>query len=76
MQEKITDAEFEVLDGPMRPGDEHPTRKGWFLTERLDRRGNPLWYKPPARYWRWLRPALLVVWLAFILVGLIATQFE
>lgn len=30
-------------------GDEHPTRKGWFLADELGRRGEPMWYKPPHR---------------------------
>ena len=30
-------------------GDEHPTRKGWFLVEELGARGEPMWYRPPSR---------------------------
>lgn len=30
-------------------GDEHPTRKGWFLVEEPGPRGEPMWYRPPSR---------------------------
>lgn len=66
---KIIDAEFEVVDGPYRVGDEHRTRKGWYLTDRLDRHGNPLWYKPPGVFSKWLRRIGYVLWLGPILLG-------
>jgi len=48
----ITDAEFEVIDGPIRPGDSHPVRREWIFTGRQDRKGRSLWYRPP-RLTRW-----------------------
>ena len=57
----IIDADFEVVSGPYRVGDEHRKRRGWYWTGRYDKNGVPLWYRPPARYWRWLRPALLAL---------------
>jgi|GEM_PF-6811732 len=48
-REQIIDTGFTIVSGPRRVGDEHPTRKGWFLTDRTDRHGNPLWYKPPGK---------------------------
>jgi len=73
---KITDAEFEVIEGPYRIGDEHRTRKRWLWTGTYDSQGVPLWYRPPARFWRWLRPALITLLLLGIpligLVGMIA----
>ncbi len=31
----------------LKPGDEHPTRKGWFLQSELGNGLEPLWYRPP-----------------------------
>lgn len=52
-------------------GDEHPTRKGWYLMDGMGPRGEPMWFRPPHRLWRWLRPALLTVYLGFIGTGLL-----
>lgn len=49
---KIIDAEFEVIEGPYRIGDEHRTRKRWYWTGTYSKRGVPLWYRPP-RFNKW-----------------------
>lgn len=49
---KIIDAEFEVIEGPYRIGDEHRTRKRWYWTGTYNKRGVPLWYRPP-RFNKW-----------------------
>lgn len=49
---KIIDAEFEVIEGPYRIGDEHRTRKRWLWTGHYDKNGVPLWYRPP-RFNKW-----------------------
>lgn len=56
----ITDAEFEVIEGPYRIGDEHRKRKRWFWTGTFDRKGVPLWYRPP-RFNKW---QFALVWIA------------
>lgn len=43
----ITDAEFEVIKGPYRIGEEHRKRKRWYWTGTFDAKGVPLWYRPP-----------------------------
>lgn len=48
------DADFEVVSGPFRVGDEHPTQKGWFFTDKVGRHGEPLWYRPPGFISRWV----------------------
>lgn len=56
-------------------GDEHPTRKGWFLKEEIGPRCEPLWYRPPSRLGIWLRRAALAVYvglMAFAVIGTIA----
>lgn len=56
-------------------GDEHPTRKGWFLVEELGPRGEPMWYRPPSRFSVWIRRVLFAVWLSAIIgAGIIASS--
>lgn len=43
----IIDADFEIVSGPYRVGDPHPTKKRWLWTGRYDEKGRPLWYRPP-----------------------------
>lgn len=52
-------------------GDEHPTRKGWFLADELGRRGEPMWYRPPSRSDKWVRRPLYFLWFAFIALGIV-----
>jgi hypothetical protein len=40
------DAEFEVVDGPVRIGDPHPFLKRWIYWGP-DHHGRPLWYRKP-----------------------------
>jgi hypothetical protein len=37
-------------------GEEHPLHKGWFYTGKFDRKGEPLWYRPPSAFFRFIRP--------------------
>lgn len=69
---RVIDADFEFVSGPMRAGDEHPTRKGWFLTD-IYRKGVRQWYRPPGLISRWIRRIAIVLWLGMILTGIIAT---
>lgn len=69
---KIIDAEYEVVDGPYRVGDEHRERKGWYLTDQLDKDGLPVWYKPPGRISRWVRRIGLVMYVGPIILGILA----
>lgn len=65
------DADFEVVSGPFRVGDEHPTQKGWFFTDKVGRRGEPLWYRPPGFVSRWVRriaAAIIVVTVAGLVI--------
>jgi hypothetical protein len=52
VKEKIIDAEYELVSGPLRPGDEHPVRKGWYYTGRWNTGGQALWYRPPMPFWK------------------------
>lgn len=70
---QIVDADFEVVDGPYRVGDEHRERKGWFLTDKVDKNGDPLWYKPPGPISRFIRVAGAVVWIGAIVLGILIT---
>lgn len=56
MDEKITDAEFEVVGGPYRVGEQHRKRRGWYFTGRYDAEGEALWMRHPS--W-WKRRALV-----------------
>lgn len=66
----IIEADFEVVGGPYRVGDEHRTEKDWFFTGRYDAEGNPYfirgrkWWerlirkhqrrRVAATVWRWI----------------------
>ena len=72
---KIIDAEFEVIEGPYRIGDEHRTRKRWRWTGLYDKRGVPLWYRPPRfNKWQFAGIGVLVMILGFCLIvaGMVA----
>jgi len=73
-QHKIIDADFEVVSGPLRVGDEHPIRKGWYLTDKVGRKGEVLWYKPPSTFSKWVRRMAWVIYLGLmafaVIVGL------
>lgn len=62
----VTDAEFEVVSGPFRVGDEHPTQKGWYYTDKIGRHGERLWYKPPGPISRWVRRIALFMYLGMM----------
>ncbi|MDZ4052412.1 MAG: hypothetical protein U1A07_19135 [Phenylobacterium sp.] len=47
--QKIIDAEFEVVRGPPKIGEAHPSRPGWYFTGNFDAEGHPLF-----KAW-WLR---------------------
>lgn len=68
---KVIDAEFDVVDGPYRVGDEHRERRGWFLTDKIGKHGEPLWYKPPSRVWVWIRRACYAIWFGCIALGVL-----
>lgn len=53
----------------LRPGDEHPTRKGWYLWTDLGKRGEPLWFRPPSPVWKWVHRICIGVWLALMALG-------
>ncbi len=57
----------------LQPGDEHPTKKGWFLTDKLGSRKEPLWYKPPSRLSVWVRRIALWTWIGLIGTGIVVS---
>lgn len=67
---KIIDADFEVVSGPLRVGDEHPIRKGWYLTDKVGRQGEPLWYQPPSTFSKWVRRSAWVIYLGLMAIGI------
>lgn len=67
---KIIDAEFEVVGGPLRVGDEHPIQKGWYLTDKVGRDGNALWYKPPGPVSVWVRRIAWVIYIGLMVIGI------
>lgn len=73
---RVIDAEFEVVGGPLRVGDEHPIRKGWYLTDQVDRHGNRLWYKPPSTFSRWVRRVALVLFCLMMAAGILGALLE
>ncbi|MET3526183.1 hypothetical protein [Phenylobacterium koreense] len=73
---RVIDAEFEVVGGPLRVGDEHPTQKGWYLTDKVDRHGNTLWYKPPSAFSRWVRRVALVLFCLAMALGILGMFLE
>lgn len=73
---KIIDADFEVVSGPLRVGDEHPIQKGWYLTDKVGRSGEPLWYKPPSTFSRWVRRAALILFGLLMALGILGALLE
>lgn len=69
----VIDAEFAVVSGPFRVGDEHPTQKGWYYTDKIGRNGERLWYKPPGPFSRWVRRIAGFLYVAIILFAIIVT---
>lgn len=57
----------------LKPGDEHPTRKGWFLTDQLGPRQEPLWYKPPSKLGVIIRRAAMALYVLMIGGAVLAT---
>lgn len=73
---KIIDADFEVVSGPLRVGDEHPIRKGWYLTDKLGKRGEPLWYQPPSPASKWVRRIALILFGLMMAAGILGALME
>lgn len=69
----VTDAEFEVVSGPFRVGDEHPTQKGWYYTDKIGRKGERLWYRPPGPISRWIRRLALIAYFSMMAFAIIIT---
>lgn len=69
MGKSYVDAEFEVVSGPLRVGDEHPVRKGWYLTDKIGRRGEPLWFKPPGPISRWIKRLGVIGYVVLMVFG-------
>lgn len=59
----------------LRPGDEHPVRKGWYLMDFEGKRGEPLWYKPPSRFGVLLRAGALRVYIAMMVIAVLCVIF-
>lgn len=72
LKPRITDAEFEVVSGPYRVGDENRVKRGWFLTDRVGKRGEPLWYRPPGKVSKWIRRIGIAAYVGCIALGFIA----
>lgn len=70
MRKSYVDAEFEVVSGPLRVGDEHPIRKGWYLTDKIGRKGEVLWYKPPSTFSKWVRRVALATYFGLMAIGI------
>lgn len=60
-----------MIDGPYRVGDEHRKLRGWYLTDRVGKRGEPLWYKPPHRAWKRIRRLCYAIWFGCIALGVV-----
>lgn len=73
---RVIDAEFEVVGGPLRVGDEHPTQKGWYLTDQVDRHGNVLWYKPPSTFSKWVRRVAAALFCLAMGLGILGALLE
>ena len=70
-REKVIDADFELVSGPFREGDEHPDKPGWYWTGKKDEHGDWLWYQPPNRYWLWVRRLAWTIWIGSIVGGIL-----
>jgi hypothetical protein len=66
----ITDADFEVVDGPYRVGDENREKRGWYLTDKIGKRGEALWYRPPGLISKWIRRIGLTVYASIFIFGI------
>lgn len=69
----ITDAEYEVVDGPYRVGDENREKRGWYLTDRIGKRGEQLWYRPPGLISKWIGRLGWIVYLSLMAFGILVT---
>lgn len=70
---QITDAEFRVVRGPYRAGDESPRHKGWYFIGRFNAQGDPLFIRKPKPYWRTFQGLVLTGAAVFlVMVGLLA----
>lgn len=49
--QRIIDADFEIVGGPYRLGEEHRRERGWYFTGRHDADGDPYFMRHP-RWWR------------------------
>jgi hypothetical protein len=78
MQDKpIIDAEFEVVDGPYRVGDEHREKRGWYLTDLIGKHGEQLWFKPPNQTWARIKKWMIIgFWTMCALAGVFAAVME
>lgn len=65
-----------IAQNKLSPGDQHPIRKGWYLTNRVGNDGVPLWYKPPSRVSVWTRRIALGLWIGMMALGLIGATLE
>jgi hypothetical protein len=71
--ELITDADFEVVRGPYRVGEEHRRHKGWYFIGAYDADGDPLFARKPAPYWRTVPGiAQLILFAAFAVIAITA----
>ena len=68
---KITDAEFEVVSGPLRVGDKHPTRKDWYFTGQYNAEGDPYFIRG-AGWWRRRRIGRAVYFWSWMVAGAVA----
>ncbi|MFN3522287.1 MAG: hypothetical protein ACK4YQ_08550 [Phenylobacterium sp.] len=70
---EIVDAEFEVVGGPYRVGDEHRREKGWYFTGQYNASGDPLFMRHPS--W-WRRRAFIRRWYPLlVIVGIPVAAF-
>lgn len=72
LPQKVQTAWEMVWIWGLKPGDEHPTRRGWFLRNELGEGFEPLWFRPPHRVWKWIRPVAFVVYGGLMALGITA----
>lgn len=63
------DADFEVVSGPLRIGEEHPKRRGWRFTGRYDKQGHPLFYSRVRDLRVWMGGITAIGWTLVVLVA-------
>jgi hypothetical protein len=74
--QRIVDAEYEVVGGPYRVGEEHRREKGWYFTGKYDRDGHPYFIRS-ARWFRWRGRMWALLYIALCLApGLIIYAWE